>query len=121
MSSNQSEPLPKVITFASAGAGGLIGWTIVHPLNTLSVRRNLSMARVIDVNIKMKNNSLKDFISNIIRQEGFGAFYKGITAGWTRQIFYSTSVFGFFEVFRDIIAKDRELDYLSRLMAGVGS
>ena len=49
------------------------------------------------------------------------ALYSGLGAGLLRQFFYATSRFGFFEVFRDELAKYRETDFLSRLVAGVTS
>ena len=29
-------PLPKPVVFATSGLGGMIGWAIVHPANTIA-------------------------------------------------------------------------------------
>jgi solute carrier family 25 oxoglutarate transporter 11 len=101
--------LPAVVSFGTAGLGGIIGWCVVHPFNTLSVRNNLLLA-------SSNPNPLTptQLAQQIIRTEGIGSLYKGIGAGIVRQIFYSTSVFGLFEVFRDLYS-----DYIGP--AGVGS
>jgi hypothetical protein len=105
-----------LINFVTAGLGGITGWTVVHPLNTLSVRMNLAAA--------LKDPKSKHFLGftrDLIKREGIRSLYAGLTAGWTRQIFYSTSVFGFFEVIRDQIGKYREIDLFSRSLAGICS
>ena len=50
-----------------------------------------------------------------------GSLYNGLSAGVTRQVFYATSRFGLFEVFRDAMAKYRETDLFSRLLTGCAS
>ena len=35
-------PLSKPVIFATSGMGGVMGWCIVHPFNTLAVRINLA-------------------------------------------------------------------------------
>jgi len=47
--------------------------------------------------------------------------YSGLSAGLLRQIFYATSRFGLFEVFRDEMAKYRPTDFYSRLITGCAS
>ena len=47
--------------------------------------------------------------------------YRGLSAGIVRQIFYSTSRFGLFEVLRDEVAKYRKIDLASRLAVGIVS
>jgi solute carrier family 25 oxoglutarate transporter 11 len=111
------------VNFSTAGMGGIIGWTIVHPLNTLSVRMNLSLAQKPSASVK--HPSFLQFTRQLIHKEGTSALYEGITAGWTRQIFYSTSVFGFYEIFRDFLRKtsngNEEITYAGRFLAGIGS
>ena len=46
---------------------------------------------------------------------------QGIGAGITRQIFYATSRFGLFEVFRDFVAQYRPTDVWSRLATGTAA
>lgn len=49
------------------------------------------------------------------------SLYNGLSAGLLKQLFYATSRFGLFEVFRDELAKHRPTDMLSRFIAGVSS
>lgn len=111
-----NESLPSYINFATAGMGGLIGWLIIHPFNTLSIRMNLSRA---NAESNMKNLSFSTYLRTTVQSEGIGSLYNGLSAGLLRQIFYSTSRFGFFEVFRDEIAKYRKVDLATRLIAGI--
>jgi solute carrier family 25 oxoglutarate transporter 11 len=116
MSNGNKKPLPSSISFATAGAGGLIGWIAIHPFNTLGIRMNLASSSG-----AASEASFVKFSQQIIKNEGVKALYSGLGAGLLRQFFYATSRFGFFEVFRDELAKYRETDFLSRLVAGVSS
>ena len=116
MASNNKKPLPSSVSFATAGAGGLLGWIAVHPFNTLSIRMNLASSSGV-----VTESSFAKFSQQIIEKEGVKSLYSGLGAGLLRQFFYATARFGFFEVFRDELAKYRETDFLSRLVAGVAS
>jgi len=61
---------------------------------------------------------LLQFVNQIIKTEGLGALYKGLSAGIVRQIFYATSRLGIFEVLRDALAKYRKIDFRSRVILG---
>ena len=60
-----------------------------------------------------------NFAKKNIREKGFMSLYNGLGAGITRQIFYATSRFGLYEVFRDKIAKHREIGVGERVLAGL--
>ena len=104
-------PMSKALTFSTAGFGGVVAWIGIHPFNTLAVRMSLSTK---------EKQSLVKFGSGIVKEEGVGALYRGLSAGIIRQIFYATSRFGLFEVFRDAIASRRggEVDFTTRVVAG---
>lgn len=108
--------VPTSVNFFTAGLGGLIGWVVIHPFNTLGIRMNLASSSGASV-----ETSFLKFSSSILKKEGVGALYKGLGAGLLRQLFYATSRFGFFEVFRDNLAKYRETDFFSRMICGVVS
>lgn len=116
MSGQKQQSIPTSVNFATAGIGGLIGWVAIHPFNTLGIRMNLASQSGVAT-----ESSFFKFSSNIVRQEGVLALYSGLNAGLLRQLFYATSRFGLFEVFRDELAKYRETDFLSRLVAGCSS
>lgn len=94
-----------------------MGWIVVHPFNTLGIRMNLT----VEANGGGKPLSFYRFSKNIIQKEGVSALYQGIGAGLLRQLFYATSRFGLFEVFRDTWAKYRPMDFAGRLVCGMVS
>ena len=101
-------PLSKTVVFTTSGLGGIFGWVIVHPFNTIAVRMNLA---------SMAGNppsSFGSFTSSGISKEGFASLYAGIGAGCLRQVFYATSRLGLFETFRDFLAKYRKTDFAQR-------
>eukprot|EP01116_Phalansterium_solitarium_P004588 TRINITY_DN15617_c0_g1_i1.p1 TRINITY_DN15617_c0_g1~~TRINITY_DN15617_c0_g1_i1.p1 ORF type:complete len:314 (-),score=142.98 TRINITY_DN15617_c0_g1_i1:415-1356(-) len=114
---NKKEPL--VVSFTTAGLGGIMAWVIVHPFNTLAVRMNLASLKAGAG--QAPPQSFPKFAADIVKNEGTMSLYKGLSAGVTRQIFYATSRFGLFEVFRDELAKYRKTDIWSRLAVGVAS
>jgi len=116
MATKKEVPLSNTVNFTTAGLGGLMGWVVVHPFNTCSVRMNLAGAS----GGSAKLSFLPYFVSTV-KNQGISSLYAGLGAGLLRQVFYSTSRFGFFEVFRDKLAEYRPTDLLSRLIAGVTS
>ena len=115
MSAPKQAPTPAWLNFTTAGMGGIFGWMVVHPFNTLGIRMNLATA---SGNAKV---SFIPYLTSTIKTHGVLNLYSGLGAGLLRQVFYSTSRYGFFEVFRDELAKHRPTDFLSRLVAGVTS
>eukprot|EP01125_Pyxidicula_operculata_P001975 TRINITY_DN11961_c0_g1_i1.p1 TRINITY_DN11961_c0_g1~~TRINITY_DN11961_c0_g1_i1.p1 ORF type:complete len:302 (-),score=42.55 TRINITY_DN11961_c0_g1_i1:19-924(-) len=114
----KAPPKPStLVNFVTAGLGGVIGWFIIHPFNTVAIRMNLA-------NMTSGSNaklSMVSYTSNMVQKEGWGSLYKGLSAGITRQIFYATSRFGLFEVMRDFVAKYRQTDIWTRLFVGLVS
>lgn len=96
--------LPKPVVFATSGLGGMLGWAIVHPFNTIAVRSNLASA------------SGQTFsLAEMVAKQGWMSVYDGLSAGVMRQVFYATSRFGLFETFRDILHEYRgKTDFASR-------
>ena len=93
-----------------------MGWVAIHPCNTVATRMNLAM---------MSGNgaglSFVSYLRTMVKEQGVLSLYSGLEAGIVRQIFYSTSRFGLFEVLRDEMAKYRPTDIWSRLSVGVVS
>jgi solute carrier family 25 oxoglutarate transporter 11 len=115
--SNKPKTVPTSVNFATAGLGGLFGWMGIHPFNTLGIRMNLATQSAEGA----KSISFIQFSKQVIQKQGVSSLYDGLSAGLIRQLFYATSRFGFFEVFRDEMAKYRETDFISRAIAGVTS
>lgn len=99
--------------FFTAGLGGICGWIVVHPFNTVAIQMNLATASG-----NQSHESFFAFSKKIIRDKGVLSLYNGLSAGIIRQIFYASTRFGLFEVFRDELNKYRPTDIWSRLFAG---
>ena len=96
--------VPQSVVFASSGLGGMLGWVMVHPFNTIAVRSNLASA-------SGQTFSLKE----MAKKQGWMSVYDGLSAGVLRQVFYATSRFGLFETFRDMLHEYRgKTDFASR-------
>lgn len=117
MSSQKSQYSNNFVNFTTSGVGGILGWIVIHPFNTLSVRMNLASAAA-DGGSKL---SFTNFATNEIKLKGVLNLYSGLSAGILRQTFYATTRFGLFEVFRDELAKFRNTDIFSRLVTGMAS
>lgn len=100
--------LSKSVIFASSGLGGVLGWCVVHPFNTVAVRMNLAAA------------SGKTFsFGTMVKNQGLMSVYDGLSAGIARQVFYASSRFGLFETFRDMLHEYRgKTDFASRVAVG---
>tara|TARA_B110000971_G_C19813232_1_gene409793 strand:- start:74 stop:451 length:378 start_codon:yes stop_codon:yes gene_type:complete len=97
------------VTFGSAGLGGVLGWGVVHPFNTIAVRASLAAAH---------NRTFS--LASMLKKEGFLSVYDGLSAGLARQVIYASSRFGLFEIFRDKLHVYRgKTDFPARV--GVGA
>jgi len=104
-----STKLSPTVTFGTAGLGGVMGWCVVHPFNTLAVRMNLASVQ-----------GYQFSLTEMVAQNGWGSLYDGIGAGIGRQLIYATARFGLFETFRDKLHEIRgKTDFASRV--GVGA
>lgn len=114
--SNNSTPL--WFSFASAGTAGAFAWCIVHPFNTASIRMNLASG---SAKPGVKLPSFFPFLGKMLKEKGIASLYDGLGAGVLRQLVYATARIGLFDVFRDEIAKHREIDFGARLVAGLSA
>ena len=119
---DKTKPTPSYVNFITAGLGGVAGWCVVHPFNTAAVRMNLlTISSAPTPGTRLPSPSFPAFLAKTIRERGFLSLYDGLGAGVLRQVFYGTSRFGLFEVFRDEMAKYRPTDFMSRMLVGVAS
>ena len=119
-STTTQPPLSTVAKFGTAGLGGVFGWWVVHPFNTVAVRMNLLGANLAP---NEKLPSFFEFAKKSAKTKGISTFYDGIGAGTIRQVFYATSRFGLFEVIRDSLAggPDQTPTAAIRLGSGLAS
>jgi solute carrier family 25 (mitochondrial oxoglutarate transporter), member 11 len=100
--------MSQAMIFASSGLGGVLGWAVVHPFNTIAVRQNLA-------SMQGKTFSLQTMIADM----GYLSVYDGLSAGLLRQVFYASSRFGLFETMRDWLHEYRgQTDFASRVVVG---
>lgn len=59
-----------------------------------------------------------NIISSILKNEGILAFYSGLSAGLLRQASYTTTRLGTFEWLSELISKDRQPNFLMKLLIG---
>lgn len=85
---------------ASAGAA-----CFTHPLDLLKVTLQTQQE------VKL---SMFQLTGNIVRKQGVLAFYNGISASLLRQLTYSTTRFGIYEVGKQSIGNDA--DFLAKIM-----
>ncbi|EYU39263.1 hypothetical protein MIMGU_mgv1a010902mg [Erythranthe guttata] len=72
--------------FANGGASGMLATCVIQPIDMIKVRIQLGQGSAVDVTKTMLKN------------EGFGAFYKGLSAGLLRQATYTTARLGTFKI-----------------------
>ena len=70
--------------FATGGLGGILGWCIIHPANTLAIQMTLQAATM--GSSSKAQQSFVAFSRNLIAQRGFMSLYDGISAGCARQV-----------------------------------
>ncbi|KAH8359641.1 hypothetical protein KR093_007985, partial [Drosophila rubida] len=75
------------------GLAGAMAAAMTHPLDLLKVASQTHQGKL----------SIIDLIFTILREQGIRSFYKGISASILRQLTYSTSRFGCYEVGKDFI------------------
>lgn len=96
-------------TFVTSGLGGMAGWVVVHPANTIAVRMSLNPAGT--------TFSLRHMLQT---SGGVVGLYDGLSAGLLRQVFYATARLGLFETFRDVLHEVRgKTDFAARV--GIGA
>merc|ERR1719265_1512659 len=80
--------------FVTGSLSGCIATCCIQPVDMVKVRIQLGAAEGLSTSpIEITKNMLKD--------EGFGAFYKGLSAGLTRQVVYTGARLGLYDKFID--------------------
>lgn len=88
--------------FVIGGVSGMFATFCIQPLDMIKVR--------IQLGAETKNATKNPFVvaRNIIKNEGVWTLYKGLDAGLSRQIIYTTARLGLFRTFSDVMKKDEE-------------
>ncbi|PBC27889.1 2-oxoglutarate/malate carrier protein [Apis cerana cerana] len=96
------------INFLFGGTAGMAATCVVQPLDLIKNRMQLSGIKISTINI----------ISSILKNEGILAFYSGLSAGLLRQASYTTTRLGTFEWLSELISKDKQPNFLMKLLIG---
>ncbi|XP_075652089.1 mitochondrial dicarboxylate/tricarboxylate transporter DTC-like [Castanea sativa] len=77
---------PTVKPFVNGGTSGMLATCVIQPIEMIKVR------------IQLGQGSAGSVARNMLKEEGFGAFYKGLSAGLLRQATYTTARLGSFKL-----------------------
>ncbi|XP_019155507.1 PREDICTED: mitochondrial dicarboxylate/tricarboxylate transporter DTC [Ipomoea nil] len=77
---------PTVKPFVNGGCSGMLATCVIQPIDMVKVR------------IQLGQGSAGEVTKNMLKNEGFGAFYKGLSAGLLRQATYTTARLGSFRI-----------------------
>ncbi|CAO2822090.1 unnamed protein product [Amaranthus hypochondriacus] len=89
MADQKSSPAgvwPTVKPFVNGGCSGMLATCVIQPIDMIKVR------------IQLGQGSAAQVTKNMLANEGFGAFYKGLSAGLLRQATYTTARLGSFKM-----------------------
>ncbi|PKI71512.1 hypothetical protein CRG98_008029 [Punica granatum] len=77
---------PTVKPFVNGGASGMLATCVIQPIDMVKVR------------IQLGQGSAGQVTKTMLKEEGVGAFYKGLSAGLLRQATYTTARLGSFRM-----------------------
>eukprot|EP00961_Rhodomonas_salina_P251991 3406658-Rhodomonas_salina.1 len=103
--------MPERAILRETGLGGIGGWLVVHPFNTVSVRMNLATATG-----NTEGLGFVPFFKNIVKQVG-----TPLGENRERCVFAAAGPVGVVREQSYEVAKYREIDIWSRLLVGVVS
>ncbi|BBM99553.1 solute carrier family 25 (mitochondrial S-adenosylmethionine transporter), member 26 [Marchantia polymorpha subsp. ruderalis] len=84
--------------FLWGGMAGVIGETIMHPMDTLKTRIQSGSSTGINL---QKHNVIREGFKGILRRDGFQGFYRGVIPGMTGSLATGATYFGFIETTKD--------------------
>lgn len=87
--------------FVVGSCAGMMATTCIQPVDMVKVRIQLGAA-------EGGSTSPIEITKNMLKDEGVGAFYKGLTAGLTRQIVYTGARLGLYDEFTARIKSPEE-------------
>mmetsp|Transcript_35060 Transcript_35060/g.64033 ORF Transcript_35060/g.64033 Transcript_35060/m.64033 type:complete len:297 (-) Transcript_35060:70-960(-) len=87
--------------FVVGASAGMMATTCIQPVDMVKVRIQLGAA-------EGGSTSPIEITSTMLKEEGIGAFYKGLTAGLTRQVVYTGARLGLYDDFTARIKSPEE-------------
>ena len=89
---SETKPLSALSRFVIGGAAGMCASSIMHPLDLIKVRMQMSGV----AGVKKEHKSVFHAFINVTRNEGLLALYDGLTATLFRQASYTAVRLGVF-------------------------
>ena len=100
---------------AGAGAAAMITVTFIHPIDVLKTRLQVSGgAGARDY----KSLGIGGSLSVIAREEGIGAFWKGIGAAWMREASYTSLRLGLYAPIKTAMGIKKDSSFFMKFIAG---
>lgn len=94
-----------------AGCAAVMTVTFVHPVDVVKTRVQVASN-------KGDNASVGYTISSTLKNEGAGAFYKGIMPAWCREASYSSLRLGLYEPIKVLVGANANAGFLRKFIAG---
>jgi len=101
--------------FATGSLAGMFATTCIQPIDMVKVRIQLLAGTA-------EAAGPITIIANMMKKEGFGAFYTGLSAGLTRQVVYTGARLGLFDKFTEMVKKPgQKLGFLENAGCALGA
>lgn len=85
--------------FITGSLSGCIATSAIQPMDMIKVRIQLGAA-------EGGSTSPIKIAGDLMKNEGIGGFYKGLSAGLTRQVFYTGARLGLYDIFTDMAKEE---------------
>lgn len=95
---------PLISPFLNSGIAGCLATTVVQPVDMVKIRLQLAGEGTA---VHGARPSAIGMARSIVAADGFGSLYKGISAGYARQVVYGSSRMGLYRVFADSLQERR--------------
>ncbi|XP_029044966.1 mitochondrial 2-oxoglutarate/malate carrier protein-like [Osmia bicornis bicornis] len=105
---SNEKTVPNAIKFLFGGTAGMAATCFVQPLDLIKNRMQLSGTKTSAISV----------MSSVTKNEGFLAFYAGLSAGLLRQGTYTTTRLGVNAWLYEIVSKDGPPNFLMKALIG---
>lgn len=92
-----------------AGAAAVITVSFIHPIDVVKTRMQVA---------PKGQGSLGDIVGSAMKNEGFGAFYKGIGPAWLREASYTSLRLGLYEPIKILVGATAAAGFFRMFLAG---
>lgn len=107
--------------FVFGGVSGMIATTMIQPIDMVKVQIQLQGEAGSSIQVKSKNPFV--IAGHMVRTNGVGSLYRGLSAGLVRQATYTTARLGLFRTFANLAKSPEEeaLPFWKRALCGLSA